>query len=252
MSIGIIDTGITKLCDSSIRSALSDFISQPESYKKQFLQSNYQTAFDGYSYLGQKDSLNQYYTDQLHSFVLSDFQPINHFPKEFHKFLLEQWEPIKLKVKQVEITFLEKLNNPELTKLYNEDILGYMMSCNYYPKLSNSMESHLEARLSKHKDVSMFTVFPFGIDKGLSYQKETKNYSLGAKDTILIFSGYFCELATRGKIEALEHKVEIDKEQNKERFSFALFSIPKPNSKFKIHGEELNGKAYYQKYLSLF
>lgn len=245
---------IPAISDVSIKNALANFIKKDNVYKSQFLQSKYQTAFDGYSFIGQKDSINQYETDMLHSFVLSDFQNLENFPKEFHFFLQEEWEPLKKTVRDIELSIIEELKIPELKRLYDEDVIGYMMSCNYYPK---PIHCHVVAanntRLSAHKDVSLFSTFPYGVAKGLSYCYDNQEpVKMGDIDTMLLFSGYFLEFTSNNLITALDHQVELPKNANEERFSFAVFSIPKPNSSFLHQGKEISSTDYYKAYLSLF
>ena len=59
----------TNIClqNKLIDSAFKEFMSQDISYRKQFTQKNYNYAFDGYSFLGQVDSTNQY--EKLTSFL---------------------------------------------------------------------------------------------------------------------------------------------------------------------------------------
>ena len=128
----------------------------------------------------------------------------------------------------LELASIKKLNNSILEQLYKDDVIGYMMSCNYYPKpLKYSAFAKNNTRLSAHKDVSLFTTFPFGIANGLSFFNEEKNrVAVGEKNTIIQFSGYFLEFVSQHKIKALEHQVNLPKDLNTERYSFAIFSIP--------------------------
>ena len=167
---GIIQLDIKKHIDTKIKTSFKRFLKQNESYRYRFLQSKYNTAFDGYSYIGQKDSLNQYATDMLHSFVLSDFSNFDEFPNEFHDFLLNDWKKIKNSIKQWETEILKKIDDSTLNHLYENDAIGYMISCNYYPKTKDlNFVAQNNTRLSMHKDVSLFTTFPFGIPQGLTY-----------------------------------------------------------------------------------
>ncbi|WP_159948724.1 2OG-Fe(II) oxygenase family protein [Polaribacter septentrionalilitoris] len=244
----------SKKSNLKIRTALLNFVKKDSKYKKQFLQSRYNTAFDGYSYIGQKDSLNQYENDMLHSFVISEFQNIEDFPKEFHSFLKDDWEKLISTVKNAELTKIKELNIPELTQLYKDNIIGYMMSCNYYPKPINcKSNAKNNTRLSAHKDVSLFTTFPYGVDNGLSVLDINNNYvEIDKKEKTFLFSGYFLEFMTHKKIPALNHQVNLPKDLESERFSFAVFSIPKPNTTFSGNGMAINSTDYYKKYLSLF
>jgi len=223
------------------------------SYRYRFFQSEFKEAFDGYSYIGQEDSLNQYATDMLHSFVLSDSNPVETFPVEFHDFLLNDWQEITARIRQYELEILKDIDNPILHDLYQDDAIGYMMSCNYYPKTKNlDFVAENNTRLSMHKDVSLLTIFPFGISEGLTYFCNNKSIALGAKDQLFTFPGYFMELVTNGTHTALGHQVSLPQNNESERYSFAIFSIPKPNASFKIGNQTLTGKAYYDQYLALF
>ena len=237
-----------------ISTALFNFVKKNSRYKEQFLQSRYNTAFDGYSYIGQKNSLNQYENDMLHSFVISEFQDSKYFPEEFHSFLKEDWKKLITIVKNAELTKIKELNIPELSKLYEDNTIGYMMSCNYYPKPSScKSNAKNNTRLSAHKDVSLFTTFPYGVDNGLSILGANDKYvEIGKIEKTFLFSGYFLEFMTHKKIPALNHQVDFSKDLDSERFSFAVFSIPKPNTTFLLNGKEINSDDYYKKYLSLF
>lgn len=245
---------IPAISDINIKNALAKFVEKDSAYKSQFLQSNYQTAFDGYSFIGQKDSLNQYETDMLHSFVLSEFQDLEKFPEEFHPFLQEEWGALVKNIRAIELSVIEKLQLPELKRLYEEDVIGYMMSCNYYPKpMHCDVIAANNTRLSAHKDVSLFSTFPYGVAKGLSYYNDKQELiKMGDVNTMMLFSGYFLEFTTNNLLTALDHQVDLPQNANEERFSFAIFSIPKPNSSFLYHGKEISSTDYYKAYLSLF
>ena len=238
--------------DHKVRERFANFLSKPFDYRSSFLQSNFELAFDGYSYWGQEDSLNQYSTDMLHSFVLSDLHEIDRFPVEFQDFLRSEWPRLIEQVKNLEIKLIKE-NNLPFEHLYKEDKITYMMSCNYYPKPTGKVESGKDnTRLSAHTDVSLFTTFPYGISRGLSYLQNGKQLELGEKNETITFSGYLTELLSNGEVKALKHQVELPSNDEAERFSFALFSIPKPSCKIEINGKLVSGKEYYSKYLSLF
>ena len=86
-----LETNIKKSLDDVIKDAFKAFLEQPKDYKNTYRQSHFNCAFDGYSFLGQTDSLNQYSTDLLYSFVLSRFSSVDKFPKEFSKLFLYNW-----------------------------------------------------------------------------------------------------------------------------------------------------------------
>lgn len=246
---GVVDTAIPKCSDFTLKQAFKSFLSQPETYRKQFLQDRYNYAFDGYSYLGQKDSTNQYDTDLLHSFVLSEFSKVNSFPKEMHPFLDKQWVDLIVKVRSIERDIIKTLNLPGLEEFYNNTI-GHMVSCNFYPKINYNQQTQ-QLRLSKHKDVSLFTVFVFGSKAGFSFQDNNKNKKLKETDNIVVFPGYLLEYLSQGKYNALEHQVDFT-EIDKERYSFAFFSIPKPFQNIVFNQQKFSSESYYKDYLSLF
>lgn len=199
--------------------------------------------------MGQKNSLNQYDTDLLHSFVLSEFSKKEQFPVEFHSFLKTEWHELISKIKTLELELIDQLEIKGLHDFYDSSI-GHMVSCNYYPKLN---PAHAEVlRLSKHVDVSLFTVFVFGIDKGFSFQNiKNEKEALFSNDNIVVFPGYLLELLSNGKYKALEHQVDFF-DVNKERFSFAFFSLPRPNQKLRFQKLEFTSESYFEKYLALF
>ena len=242
----------TNIClqNKLIDSAFKEFMSQDISYRKQFTQKNYNYAFDGYSFLGQVDSTNQYEKDLLHSFVISEFHPANKFPFEFQYFLKNYWLELTNKLKKVEIEILKniKIDNKKDILDFHNNYIGYMMSMNYYPSYINYKK---ERRLSVHKDVSLLTVFPFGISKGLTLIDETgKQTDIDATDRLIAFPGYLLECLTNGKIKGLNHFLKFDGLHNKKRFSYASFSIPKPCNSLPILN--LSTKDYFNSYLSLF
>ncbi|MFT7237593.1 MAG: isopenicillin N synthase-like dioxygenase [Cyclobacteriaceae bacterium] len=245
----VINTDQPKLSDANIKKSFRSFLSQPAHYRKKFTQQHFDKAFDGYSYLGQEDSTNQYATDLLHSFVLSRFSSPELFPSEFHAFLTDEWEDTIAKVRMLERQVLEKLELPEVTQVY-ETHVDHMISCNYYPP-TDVLPSN-DKRLSSHKDISLFSVFVYGIDEGLSYvQKGLGSIRLGTKHSAILFPGYFLEYLSAGKYPALDHQVDLP-QTNEERFSFAFFSIPRPEATFQVNGNSVTSSQYYQEYLSLF
>lgn len=251
--LGILETNKPKISDAKLKDAFTSFLQKPDSYKHQFLQRNYQNAFDGYSFLGQTDSLNQYDRDLLHSFVLSGFHPVEKFPIEFRDFMNTEWNDIISLVKEIELNSIESLNIPGLVDIYKNS-MGHMMSCNYYPKPIDCHSSiKNNERLSAHVDISLFSVFPFGNQSGFVYKnKSGQNIKLPNKNNVFLFLGYFLEKLTSKKLEALEHKVELPSNIHTDRFSFAIFSIPKPENNIAFSGRTFTSEAYFQEYLSLF
>ncbi|WP_412986908.1 2OG-Fe(II) oxygenase family protein [Pontimicrobium sp. IMCC45349] len=244
-----LETNIKKSLDDVIKNAFQAFLEQPKDYKNTYRQSHFNCAFDGYSFLGQTDSLNQYSTDLLYSFVLSRFSSVDKFPKEFSKVLSTYWDTTIIKVKSIEETVIEQLNIPGLKAFY-DNYIGHMVSCNYYPKLD--LEDQSGVRLSKHVDVSLFTIFVYGASNGFTYEDEFGTLKpLHVSENCVVFPGYLLEYLTKGKYKALPHQVDLS-QHNEERYSFAFFSIPKPNHKMSFNGLEFTSERYYQEYLELF
>lgn len=234
-----------------IEKSFNSFLSTNFEYKEQFLQSNYSYGFDGYSYLGQKNSTNQYSTDLLHSFVISDFIDFNLFPKEFHSFFLKKWDTLQTEIRALEKFILSELNIDGLIDFYDNNI-GHMISCNYYPKIENRTIKQPE-RLSMHTDVSLLTVFPFGFDSDFYFEDSNGKWqNIEATNQVVVFPGYLLEKISKGKIKALNHKVILPEIRDSERFSFAYFSLPYPNKKFEINNKSTTSEEYFKDYLSLF
>ena len=53
---------------------------------------------------------NQYDTDLLHSFVLSEFSKKTDFPLEFHSFLGDDWDSLIARIKEIELGIISQLN----------------------------------------------------------------------------------------------------------------------------------------------
>ncbi len=248
----IFEHAVLKESDLAIRNAFTEFLNQPLDYRMNHLQSTYKMAFDGYSFMGQNDSLNQYDTDMLHSFVLSNLQETWNFPKEFQGFLQNEWPRLISHVRELELELIAQRNLP-FKELYDRDCIAYMMSCNYYPAVGRQNIKPVDnKRLSAHTDVSLFTTFPFGLSEGFSFHNEGQLNHIGEQEHVFSFFGYFSEYVSQGNIKALYHQVELPENLNSERFSFAIFSIPKPTSSFLIGNSAISGKKYYSEYLSLF
>lgn len=199
-----------------LENALQKFLLNKMEYKTQYLQKNYSYGFYGYSYMGQKDSTNQYASDLLHSFVISDFHPIESYPKEFHEFLQNEWKVINATVAHIERTIIDMLdykNKNEIKQFYTQNI-GHMLSMNHYPKVE---EDSCQVRLSAHKDVSLLSVFPFGIQKDLMIQNfEGRWVKVKATKKVIVLTGYLLECITKGAIKGINHKVMFSKKFNPE------------------------------------
>lgn len=250
---GFFQTKSRSFNSSILRKALSVFIEKDAGYKSKFLQKEYGYGFDGYSYLGQEDSSNQYASDRLHSFVISDFTEPENFPIEFKNFFDKEWHELQLKIKDLELEMIQKMEVPNLREFYEKHI-GHMISCNFYPPVNlQDEEGRNNVRLSAHKDVSLFTIFPFGFDSDFYFENATGDWvNIPATDDIVIFPGFLMEFFTKGKVKALNHKVAMPKINKGERFSFAYFSLPYPNHKFKIDDKEVTSEGYFKTYLDLF
>ncbi len=244
---GYYKTGVKALDSKDVKLAFKNFLACDETYRKQYLQKSFSRSIDGYSYLGQKDSLNQYDFDQLHSFVLSRFNSNTDFPSEFQDVLNDFWDGLLDVVVRVEKQVIEQLKVPSLKEFY-QDHIGHMMSANYYPPAAKG----LEQRLSAHKDVSLLTVFPFGVDGELKFKVEDRWITADASEEIIVFPGYLMECITGGSVKAVDHKVDGMNTSFSERFSFAIFSIPVPAHSFQLKGKHYSSEDYMKEYLSLF
>lgn len=244
---GIFISDIPAISNTSVKKAFSSFISQPFDYKKQFLQKHYDYAFDGYSFYGQEDSSNQAYDDMLDTFVFSDLNHAHKYPNEFNSYLQSKWATDLQHIRNLELAVAEELG-VDMTGF------GHMVSANYYPPAKGFTESGEDnTRLSAHPDVSLFTMFPFGVTEGFSFQDKKGNWhTLPANNKVTIFPGYLCEVATRGEIKALNHRVDLPQNLNEERYSFAFFSLPKKGTAIKTKSGLLEAGSYFKMYLDLF
>lgn len=232
---GIIVTDQTLLSLDDLPQQLKAFVDRDEAYRYRFLQKNYGVAFDGYSYQGQKDSLNQGYADMLHSFVFSDFFTVEKYPQEFQWYRKNLWPDVMSVITELELSLLQKL--PIVDRLKQQIItqykssFGHMMSANYYPAIANcNINDDSSLRLSEHPDVSLLTIFPFGIDQDFEYQNNKGQWCSAPKtDRIIAFPGDLLEWLTHGQVKALNHRVRFNREKT-ERFSFAFFSLPWPQT----------------------
>ncbi len=217
-------TGIPARPPGDLPGRLREFVARPESYRHRYLQSTYASVFDGYSYAGQADSMNQGPDDALHSFVLSDFHPASAYPREFQGFLQEHWGELTDFATDLERRILDELGQSHIGERL-EACYGHMMSANYYPPVS--VCANVEGpRLTEHPDVSLLTVFPFGIDAGFEYQNADGQWCRpGSIGEVCAFPGELLEWLTAGRVKALNHRVGP---ATQERFSFSLFSLPYP------------------------
>ena len=222
-----------------IKQPFKQFIEKDIEYKSQYTTSKAfpNTSFDGFSYYGQNitECSNQSPIDLLHSFVLSDFSPIDSFPTEFHQLIQENWSNFISQIKSIEKCVCEALGI-DVCNFYDTNI-GHMLSANYYPPTSSfTIPSENTLRLTVHEDVSFITIFPFGIDKDFShYNFETNTWvNIESKiNKIVLFPGYLFQKYTHGRIRALQHRVLLPKNVGEVRFSFAFFSLPYPNRRFQ-------------------
>ncbi|MFT5668129.1 MAG: hypothetical protein ACI9DK_002329 [Vicingaceae bacterium] len=128
-----------------------------------------------------------------------------------------------------------------------------MMSFNYCPKpIHCASFTENATRLSTHSDVSLFTTFRFGAVVGLSYFNGDKIIEVKQTNKMTPFCGYYSQFKSNGEMNALNHEKELPADLNSYRYSFAIFSIPKPDRIFYPRKEKLSGTDYYKKYLSLF
>lgn len=239
----------TNICldKTIIDESFKAFMSRQISYRKHFLQTEYNYAFDGYSFMGQKNSTNQYAHDSLHSFVISDFHAVKNYPKELRLFMNTCWNELTSVVKEVEQSILHKmLVQSEIIQFHKKNI-GHMMSLNFYP----IMKKQNIKRLSTHKDVSLISIFPFGISRELFIIDENGDETnIPPTKNLIAFPGFLIELLSKGKIKALQHHVNCDELINLERYSYVMFSIPTTNINLPIIN--INSENYFKKYLSLF
>lgn len=241
---GFYYTDLNAWSSAEITKALSLFMHRSKTEREQFLQKSINSLFDGYSYLGQLDSLNQGSEDLVHTFVISEFTETNLFPSEWQNYLATQFDSLSEVLRSVEAELMQLM-----FKNLDRKKLGHMVSCNYYPKLDSVRQKQ---RLSEHPDVSLFTIFPFGIDNQLEYEVNGKWHALPSSKNMVIITGYFAEMLSDRKIKALNHRVKQGEGDVSERFSFAFFSLPHPEQEFHTTSNSITAEIYYQKYLDLF
>ena len=257
-SRGYLVTSRTALDRSELLEAFRTFIHRGRDYQLHFLQKRYGYAYDGYSYYGQTDSSHQAEDDLISTFVLSEFYPVDRYPKEFQSFLKGGWKEFLETVRSLEIDLLTQLDIPGLLDFYHQNA-GHMVSNNYYPPQQQFTTTAAgNTRLSAHPDASLFTVFPFGIDNELELQVTGESgeqvwRSVDAADSILLYPGYLMELWTQGAIKAMNHRVRLSDNSAAERFTFSFLSLPFPLRKFQMPGRGvMTSEAYFDAYGALF
>lgn len=253
---GIIITDIPVLPAAPGVLCLRNYVERELAYRCRFLQKNYGYGFDGYSHYGQADSTHQAADDMLHSFVFSDFYPVARYPQEFQGFITQHWPALTRTLREIDLAILARLSVPGALSQYRQH-MGHMMSANYYPppaELCNVAQGN--TRLSEHPDVSLLTVFPFGIDSDFEYQDEQGGWHrVPSSENMIAFPGFLLEWLSGGAIKALNHRVRLDGEINRERFSFAVFSLPYPATTLyretRDGPQSISAQAYFSDYLSL-
>ncbi len=257
-SRGYLVTSRAALDCTELLEAFRTFIHRVRDYQLRFLQKRYGYAYDGYSYYGQTDSSHQAADDLISTFVLSEFYPVDRYPEEFQSFLKGSWKKVVQTVRSLETDLLTRLEIPGLLDFYHH-YAGHMVSNNYYPPQQQFTAAAAgNTRLSAHPDASLFTVFPFGIDKELELQVTGENgetvwQSVDAADSILLYPGYLMEMWSQGAIKAMNHRVRLSDNSTAERFTFSIFSLPFPQREFAMPGRGMmTSEAYFDAYGALF
>tara|TARA_R110002073_G_scaffold307734_1_gene477485 strand:+ start:10516 stop:11385 length:870 start_codon:yes stop_codon:yes gene_type:complete len=254
----LILTDIPVLPVAPILQATEGFMQSTMCCRRGYLQKRYGFGFDGYSHCGQADSTHQAPDDLLHTFVFSDAYCPEQYPQAFQPYIRESWPTLTRQLRRLETAMLDALP-VDLTHWYQQSV-GHMMSANYYPP-----QQHFNAvaagntRLSAHPDVSLFTVFPFGLDSAFEYEDRHGQWHPAPEtDTMIAFPGYLLEWMSDGRIKALNHRVRLDADPARKRYSFAVFSIPMPDATVSrvplAPGESplhLTAQAYFEQYGSL-
>lgn len=260
--------------ESGLRSALDAFLARPFEYRDTFAHARFSrtSAYDGYSYHGQAASecANQYPTDMLHSFVLSDCAEDSStpcgcspdFPAEFDTVTAQAtWRgEIMCRVDELEAGVCAALDRALCLGggeggSFSEMLTAsccHMISCNRYPPMcefgpaakaasagyegeADSTEPPQQLRLSEHVDVSLLTVFPFGLGAGFSFRDPQTRALVTLSFPIrtpVVFAGQLAELLSAGRVPALRHCVALPRDipgggDEGVRYSFACFSIPR-------------------------
>lgn len=229
-----------------LKDSMISFLERDVNYRSQFSQQNFDIGFDGYSFPGQEDSINQAYDDHLHSMVISEFYPISKYPKEFEKYIETVFPKLIDEVKNT--LDLKKVS----LELGLEDNLGFSFSVNYYPSYKDSGSPN-GLRLTEHIDGSLLTIFPYGFGEGLQIKGNENWEHLPSSQSAICFPGFMMDLATNGMIPALNHRLCWEENLNTGRFAFALFIVPKPNVILDLGVKgKMKTEEYYDNYLSLF
>lgn len=229
-----------------LQNAMKSFLEREEEYRLRFGQTEYEFGFDGYSFPGQLDSINQAYDDHLHSMVISEFYDSSTYPVEFKNYLEEIFPKLIAQVKQA-INFEAILSELGLTNK-----LGFSFSVNYYPSFKDSGNPE-GRRLTEHIDGSLLTIFPYGFSDGLQKNEGGTWKDWPSYDDSICLPGYMMDLVTNGNIKALNHRLNWSKSENEGRFAFALFIVPKPNIILDLGTKgNMSSEEYYKNYLALF
>ncbi|MYK29506.1 MAG: hypothetical protein F4048_12695 [Gammaproteobacteria bacterium] len=154
--------------------------------------------------------------------------------------------------REIERDLLVQLGVEGLLEPYDAGY-GHMMSANYYPPgLGAQPKGGL--RLTEHPDVSLLTLFPFGVAAGFEYQDADGAWrALAPSKRVVGFAGELLEWLTAGRIQALNHRVApCSDEPIGERFSFSLFSLPRPGTRITPEGssDAISVEAYIEAHLS--
>lgn len=255
---GLILTDIPVQSVAPVKRAMRDFMSAPMHYRRQFLQKAYGVAFDGYSHCGQTDSSHQAPDDLLHSFVLSDSFPAERYPKAFQAFVRDHWSSLASRIRTLELSLLDTV--PAAIAAWYRQYASHMLSANFYPPAQQfAAAAQGNTRLSAHPDVSLFTVFPFGLDNAFEYEDSLGRWvPAPVTDCMIAFPGYLLQWLSGGRVKALNHRVRLDTDHSVERYSFAVFSIPaqgatlsRPAQTPGESPEVLTAQAYFSQYCGL-
>lgn len=235
---------------SPLKKVFEKFMSRPLSVRKKYSQEHFDYGFDGYSFLGMPNSTNQYASDLLHSFVLSELNDRALFPEEFQTFLKSYWDDLTNIIFNIEQAIIfqlpKKFRSPILN--FHKEHMGYCASLNYYPKIKKREHN---TRLSQHKDVSLISVFPFGIDEGLQIEMANDQWiTVEPTKKAFAFTGYLCQLLTNNQVKASNHRVLFNPHNESKRYSYVFFSLPRPNVQIPVI--DCSSKDYFKSYLKLF